>query len=176
MSYDDWVTVSGFGGRYLLNNLGVLRVIDREIITPSGGKGVIKGKVLGYQISNKGYYLYTVVGNKTLSMHRLIAAYFIPNPENKLCVNHINGIRTDNRIENLEWVDYRENISHSLLKRKKASKYIGVVWDNPRKKWKAVLKHNKKLLLSKRFNTEYEAHLAYVNKLKEINLTNKYAK
>lgn len=70
-----------------------------------------KNKLVKTFLLNGYYYLHLICGdiNKTISLHRLIALHFIPNIENKKVVNHINGIKTDNRLENLEWVTQSDN-------------------------------------------------------------------
>ena len=74
-------------------------------------------KKLKPELSKWGYYRIHLWKNKTMthkSIHRLVAEAFISNPDNKCDVNHKNGIRTDNRVENLEWATRSENIWHSF--------------------------------------------------------------
>ena len=65
------------------------------------------------QKDKKGYIRIKLCKNgkkKTFKVHRLLATAFIPNPENKRCIDHINGVRDDNRLVNLRWVTYSENM------------------------------------------------------------------
>lgn len=85
-------------------------ITDKGEIISYKGK---KPKNLKLQENNKGY-LFIRLRYHSPKIHRLVAKSFIPNPENKEQVNHKNGIKSDNRVENLEWVTNQQNREHAI--------------------------------------------------------------
>ena len=120
-----WLYVEGTCNLYQVSNLGNVRSLDRVSVTKHGVHTPRKGKLLRQANDKNGYKLIGVQVNsikKIAKVHRLVAQAFVSNPDNLPCVNHINGIKHDNRAENLEWVSYSQNTVHSyeVLKRKSA--------------------------------------------------------
>lgn len=106
--------IIGFEGFYQISNLGNVKSLER-IVRGRHGDTKISEKILktslarGYKTCN----LYLEKKLINLKVHRSVAINFIDNPENKPCVNHKNGIKTDNNFQNLEWCTYSENIIHA---------------------------------------------------------------
>ncbi|ASN67836.1 hypothetical protein 7AX1_20 [uncultured Caudovirales phage] len=99
-----------------LNEIPGLEIYENYTITDEGEVVSYKGKEpkkLKLQKNKKGY-LFVRLRYHSPKIHRLVAKAFIPNPENKSQVNHIDGNKESNRLENLEWVSNSENREHAI--------------------------------------------------------------
>ena len=104
--------INGYEGMYSVDSGGEVYSYRRK------SKKAMAGAVIYSNIRKSTTYrivtLFKNGGQSSFYYHRLVAAAFIPNPEGKPCVNHLNGIKTDNQVSNLEWVTRSENDIHAF--------------------------------------------------------------
>ncbi len=100
-------------------------------------------KLLTQSVSTTGYYYVDLSKSnkaKNHQIHRLMAIAFIPNPENKECVDHIDNNPLNNNLENLRWASLSENSKNRKINQNSTTGVKGVMWLQKRKKWKAHIK------------------------------------
>ena len=114
-----WKDILELNSLYQVSNKGNIRVKKRIVNSPmiKCGYRILTAKLIKTQDNHKGYKKVTISLNgkkNTFMAHRLVAKCFIENPLNKEQVNHKNGIKDDNRVENLEWCTGSENVRHAM--------------------------------------------------------------
>lgn len=105
---EEWKPISGFEGLYEISSYGRVKSFK---VYPSG-------KILKPSPDSNGYLRLSLSkdGKKSdATVHRLVAEAFLPRIDGKTCVNHIDGDKANNQLDNLEWCTYRENAQHALM-------------------------------------------------------------
>jgi len=158
-----WKDIPGYEGLYKVSNTGIVRSESRVVTMRNGVKRIQIGKELSLCL--RGGYLFCVLYKNKLRynnpLHRILAKTFIANPSGKSQVNHINGIKTDNNIYNLEWSTACENIQHSW--KTGLHKVTPGLRESARKNGlkmaKPVLMYTKEGIFVKRFDSATQARI-----------------
>ena len=165
MEKEVWKSIPNYEGLYEVSSLGRVKSLnynrtkqEKTLLTPVNDNGYCRVNLRKNNIA------------KTHKVHQLVAmVFFNHTPCGHInVVDHINGIRIDNHLENLQLITQRKNTSKD--KKNKSSKYTGVSWSNGNNKWMSGIRINGKKIYLGYFTNEFEASIAYQNKLKEITL------
>lgn len=114
---EEWRNISGYEGYYEVSTDGRIRGCERTIVRSDGQVRVIPERILTPVLNTDGYQQCKLSKDgkyKTVSIHQVVAQTFIPNPNNLKDVNHKNFNRTDNRVDNLEWLSHGDNVRYSI--------------------------------------------------------------
>ena len=128
---EEWKSIPGYECLYEVSNLGRVRSLDRYVKGKSESYRLHKGKVLSPGKDKDGYLQVCLCCNgkyKIISVHRLVAQAFIPNPDNLPMINHKDEVKTNNSVDNLEWctVKYNSNYKGVLKRRSQRMKENGI--------------------------------------------------
>ena len=170
-----WKDIPDYEGFYQVSNLGNVRSLDRVVVNSLGYKKLLKGKILSQKLRKDGYKRVVLCdkrGQIEKLVHILLGICFLGHKSdghNKIIDHKKEGDKSNNSLKNLQIITQRENASKCFDKTKTSSKYTGVSWSKSVNKWYSRIQINGKTIYLGSFTDEYEAHLAYQKKLKEIN-------
>lgn len=115
-----WKEVKGFENDYEISNLGRLRTKERFVKHYKGGVRKYKSQLKKIRLNTRGYLRCNLKKDGKrydFTVHRLVALSFLKEDKKRVFVNHKNGIKTDNKLENLEWCTLSENTEHAVKNR-----------------------------------------------------------
>lgn len=170
MENEIWKDVPTYEGIYQVSNLGNVKSLSRLKFS-YGFFRKQNERILKPATDKKGYLICVLCKNthrKTIKVHQLVAMAFLNHIPcgMVLVVDHINDVKTDNRVKNLQIITNRDNSFKT--QGRYSSKYKGVCLDKTSKKWESKIQIKGKTTYLGSFTTEQEASEAYQNKLKEI--------
>ena len=152
-----WKDIPKLSGEYQASTFGNIKSLERIVHRKTKGNLKVKERILKGDALINGYPTINI-HRKAISIHILIAKTFILNPENKPQVNHKNGIKTDNRVVNLEWNTSSENLQHALDNGLRSPAWIGITGKNhPRSK--SVVQLSKNNVLIREFESTTQASI-----------------
>ena len=171
-SEEVWKDIPEFEGYYQVSNLGNVKSLSRIILGRGKHNTLLKERLLKFSTSTNGYYqviLQKEGFKKIYKVHSLVAICFlnhIPDGTHNVVVDHINEVKTDNRLENLRLIGHRENVSRSM--KNNTSTYVGVSWSKNAKKWISQITIEGKTKYLGLFDNEEEANKKYLETLKNL--------
>lgn len=115
-----WKDIKGYSDRYIVSNLGRIASLKRYVNHSFGTPKIVNPRILNQKNCKTGYKsvtLYKDNRKKSFSVHRLVADAFIPNPENKPCIDHLDRDKTNNSVYNLRWCTMSENMLNPLTRK-----------------------------------------------------------
>ncbi|HHX61321.1 MAG TPA: hypothetical protein GX707_11520 [Epulopiscium sp.] len=170
-----WRDVPGYEGYYQVSSLGRVRSLDRTVTTKHGVERFYKGRIIKGNVNGDGYRQTTLKKNnigRAFLFSQVVAMTFLghePNG-NTLVVDHINGDRSDDRVDNLRIVTNRANATTCFRSDRGSftSTYVGVYWAKSSDRWGAQIQHNGVGTGLGYYDTEIEASKAYQLALSKI--------
>lgn len=147
---EEWRKIPDYEA-YEVSSLGNIRR-EGHVLKPT----LYTNKYYCIQLSDKGI-------RKSKTIHRLVASLFIPNPENKPCIDHISGNKLDNRIQNLKWVNKSENGLNPNTPQKTGVSGLRHIYKRGPNSWNVSIQRNSVVVFCKNFKTQEEAITARNN-------------